>query len=120
MGISKLFITSVSFGPKKGNPLRNAETLKKIVCQTVPLAKLPPGWFLFVHEYDVFRQNADFKKGMECIIFKVATTVEQVDSQSNCLIEKLRILLRTRCNEYDINGFIHEEITKLIREIAYH
>ena len=34
---------------------------------------------------------------------KVATTVEQLNSQSNCLIEQLRILrilLRTRCNEY--------------------
>ena len=31
---------------------------------------------------------------------KVATTVEQLHSQSNCLIEQLRILLRTRCNEY--------------------
>ena len=30
---------------------------------------------------------------------KVATTVEQLDSQSNCLIEQLCILLRTRCNE---------------------
>ena len=30
---------------------------------------------------------------VHCI--KVATTVEQLDSQSNCLIEQLRILLRT-------------------------
>ena len=37
---------------------------------------------------------------------KVATTVEQLDSQSNCLIEQLRVLLRSRCNEYVINGFI--------------
>ena len=36
----------------------------------------------------------------------VATTVEQLDSQSNCLIEQLW----TRCNEYVINGFTHEEI----------
>ena len=36
---------------------------------------------------------------------KVVTTVEQLDSQSNCLIEQLRILLRSRCNEYVINGF---------------
>ena len=28
----------------------NAETLKAIVCQTAPLAKLPPGGFLFIHE----------------------------------------------------------------------
>ena len=59
--ISDQIITSVSFGPKKGN----AETLKTIVCQTAPLAKLPPGG-----KYDVFRQNADFLKGMECNIFK--------------------------------------------------
>ena len=31
---------------------------------------------------------------------RVATTVEELDSQSNCLSEQLRILLRTRCNEY--------------------
>ena len=47
---------------------------------------------------------------------KVATTVEQLDSQSKCLIEQLRTLLRTRCNEYVINGYTHEEITELIRE----
>ena len=40
----------------------------------------------------------------QCI--KVATTVEQLDSQSNCLIVQLRVLLRSRCNEYVINGFI--------------
>ena len=36
-------VTSVTFGSKKGN----AETLKTTVCQTAPLAKLPPGGFLF-------------------------------------------------------------------------
>ena len=57
---------------------------------------------------------------------KVATTVEQlnlvltINSQSNCLIEQLRILLRSRCNEYVINGFTHDEITELIHEIACH
>ena len=51
---------------------------------------------------------------------KVATTVEQLDSQSNSLIEQLRILLRTRCKDYVINGFTHDEITKLIRETACH
>ena len=49
---------------------------------------------------------------------KVATTVEQLGSQSNCLIEQLRILLRYRCIEYVINGFTYDEITELIREIA--
>ena len=51
---------------------------------------------------------------------KVATTVEQLDSQSNCLIEQLRTLLRTRCNDYVIDGFTRDEITELIREIACH
>ena len=52
--------------------------------------------------------------------FKVTTTVEQLDSQSNCLIEQLRTFLRTRCNEYVINGFTHDEITEFIHEIACH
>ena len=51
---------------------------------------------------------------------KVATTVEQLDSQFNSLIEQLRILLRSRCNEYVINGFTYDKITELIREIACH
>ena len=46
---------------------------------------------------------------------KVATTVERLDSQSNCLIEQLRILLRRRCNEYVINGFTHDEITEFTK-----
>ena len=49
-----------------------------------------------------------------------AHTVEQLDSQSNCVIEQIQILLRTRCDEYVINGFTHAEITELIREIACH
>ena len=51
---------------------------------------------------------------------KVATTVEQLDSQSNCLIEQLRTLLRTRCNDYVIDGFTRDEITELIRETTCH
>ena len=51
---------------------------------------------------------------------KMATSVEQLDSQSNCLITQLRILLRTRCDEYVINGFTYDEITELFREIACH
>ena len=52
---------------------------------------------------------------------KVTPTIEQLDSQSNCLIEQLQILLQTRCNEfYVIDGFTHDEITELIREIACH
>ena len=38
----------------------------------------------------------------------VATTVEHLD------------LLRSRCNEYVINGFTNDEITVLIREIVSH
>ena len=49
---------------------------------------------------------------------KVATTVEQLDSQSNCLIERFLILLRSRCNKHVINTFTYDEITELIREIA--
>ena len=41
---------------------------------------------------------------------KGAPSVEQLYSQSSCLIKQLRILLRTRCNEYVINGVTHEEI----------
>ena len=53
-------VTSVSFDIKNGNPHQNAGTLKTIVCQTAPLAKLPPwGSYLFM-KYDVFRQIADF------------------------------------------------------------
>ena len=51
---------------------------------------------------------------------KEVATVEQLDSHSNCLIEQLQILLRSRCNEYVINGFTYDEITELIREIACH
>ena len=49
---------------------------------------------------------------------KVSTTVEQLESQSSCLIEQLRILLRSRCNEYVINGFTYDEITELIRGMS--
>ena len=55
---------------------------------------------------------------VHCI--KVATIVEQLDNQSNCLIEQLRTLLRTRCNDYVIDGFTRDEIKELIREIACH
>ena len=33
------------------------------------------------------------------IVFHIVTTVEQLDSQSKCLIEQLQIVLRTSCNE---------------------
>ena len=63
LGMFDQIVTSVSFWPKKGN----AETLKTIVCQLSPLAKLQPEAFspgssyLFM-KYDVFRQNEDFFK----------------------------------------------------------
>ena len=66
-------------------------------------------------KYEIYFQSLSLA---HCI--KVATTVEQLDSQSNCLIEQLRILLQSRCNEYVINGFPYAEITELIREIACH
>ena len=50
----------------------------------------------------------------------MATTIEQLDGQSKCLIEQLRILVRSRCDENVINGFIYDEITEVIREIACH
>ena len=50
----------------------------------------------------------------------MATTVEQLDNQSTCLIEQLRIVLRSRSNEYVINGITYDTITELIRGIACH
>ena len=47
-----------------------------------------------------FKDGINFQSHSSAICIKVATTVEQLDSQSNCLIEHLRILLRSRCNEY--------------------
>ena len=55
--ISDQMVTSVSLGPKNGNPPpppRNDGALKTIVCQTAPLAKLPPGGFIFMHEIGRF------------------------------------------------------------------
>ena len=60
------------------------------------------------------------KYGINFQSYSLSTTVEQLGSQSNCLIEQLRILLRTRCDEYVINGFTYAEITELIRGIACH
>ena len=66
LGIRDQIGTPVGFDIKNGNPPRNAGTLKTIVCQTSPLAKLSPGGggggrgsYLFI-KYDVFRQIADF------------------------------------------------------------
>ena len=64
------------------------------------------------------KYGINFKSHGLAHCIKVATAVEQPDSQSNCLIEQLRILLRSRCNEYVINGLTHDEITELIHEIA--
>ena len=62
-------VTSVSFGPKTGIPHEVPKTFKTIVCKTAPLAKLTPS-YLFM-KYDIFRQNADFFEGIECIIFRL-------------------------------------------------
>ena len=62
--------------------------------------------------------NFQLHRLSHCI--KVATIVEQLDSQSKCLIEPLWILLRTICNECDISGFTHKAIPELIHEIACH
>ena len=62
-----------------------------------------------------YRINFQSHSLAQCM--KVTTTVEQLDRQSNCLIEQLRIILLSRCNEYVINGFTHDEITELIHEI---
>ena len=69
----------------------------------------------FAQQYGINFQSHSLA---HCI--KVATTVEQLDSQSNCLIEQLRNFLRSRCNEYVINGVTPDEITELILEIACH
>ena len=37
---------------------------------------------------------------------KVTTTVEKTDNQSNFLIEQLRIVLRSRYNEYVVNSLV--------------
>ena len=68
----------------------------------------------------LFKYGINFQSHSLARCIKVATTVEQLDSQSNCHIEQLRISLRTRCNEYVINRFTHHEMTILIREIACH
>ena len=71
----------------------------------------------------VLNYGINFQSHSLAHCIKMATTVEcrwSVDGQSNCLIEQLRILLRSSCSEYVINGFMYDEITELIREIACH
>ena len=74
-----------------------------------------PIWSFLRSKYGIKFQSHSLA---HCI--KVAITVEQLDSQSNCLIKQLRILLRTRCNVYVINRFTYDEITELICKIACH
>ena len=45
------------------------------MCQTDPLAKLPPGGSYLLRKYDVFRQSAEFFKRLECIVFKYGLTI---------------------------------------------
>ena len=67
------------------------------------------------------KYGINFKSHGLAHCIKVATTVEQLDSQSNCLIEQLRYYYEVDgCNEYVINAFTHDEITELIHEIACH
>ena len=58
-----------------------------------------------------FKYGTNFQSHSLAHCIKVATAVEQPNSQSNCLIEQLRISLRTLRNEYVINGFTQDEIT---------
>ena len=72
-----------------------------------------PRWdpFFLSSKYDIYF----LLHGLTYCI-KVATIiVEQLDSKSNCFIEQLWILLRTRCDYYDINGFTHEEIAEFAK-----
>ena len=59
--------TSVRFWPK----MWNAETLKAIVSKTAPLAKLPPGGFLFIHEIWRFHTKCRIFLGIELSSFKI-------------------------------------------------
>ena len=56
------------------------------------------------------KYGSNFQSHSLAHCIKVATIAVHVGSQSNCLIEQLRISLRTRCNEYDINGLTHQDI----------
>ena len=56
------------------------------------------------------KYKINFQSHILAHCIKLNTTVEQLDSQSNCLIGQLRILLWTRCNGYVIKGFTHDEI----------
>ena len=58
--------------------------MKTMVCQTAPLAKLPPGGFLYIMKYDVGRQNADFFKGMELISFNKADQLKKYQFVQTC------------------------------------
>ena len=73
--------------------------------------------FPYVRSYSLRRDTYEinFQSHSLAYCIKMATTVEQLDSQSNCLIEQLRIILQTRitrCSEYVINEFTHDEITE--------
>ena len=63
------------------------------------------------------KYSINFQSHSSAHCINVATSVEQLDNQSNCLIEQLRILLRT-CNGNVINRLTHDEITELIRKIT--
>ena len=92
--------TPVSFWPKKGS----AETLKAIVCQTAPLAKLPPAWgggggsYLFM-KYDVFRQNTDFfKEGSVSSLIIIMSIMFMFPKEDLLILEYVIISHYTICN----------------------
>ena len=68
-------VTSVSFWPRNGNSPRNAETLKRIVCQTAPLAKLPSHYFLtgFALQFPFYVQAYFRLSGVPVKVNKVKT-----------------------------------------------
>ena len=66
------------------------------------------------------KYSINFQSHSSAHCINVATSVEQLDNQSTCLIEQLRILLRTSCNGNVIYKLTHDEITELIRKIACH
>ena len=62
------------------------------------------------------KYSINFQSHSSAHCINVATSVEQLDNQSNCLIKQLR----TSCNGNVINRLTHDEITELIRKIACH
>ena len=64
-------VMSVSFGPKNGNPPRNAGTLKTIVAKRLNWQTCRLGVSYLFMKYDVFRQ------GMELISFNKPSSMKR-------------------------------------------